>query len=275
MTRLITEWIRDMKDRVEAWDESLDRQVGGGLVFIAAKGAGRSEGEIVAAREKTKIAVIPITSGQGIIEEFSRSVASILEQMKFDVFITKHTDVAGIYEAKQRDADIVYLADDDRYIAMNLQNKRIGENDRATARGYTEVLEGMSLKTRGEGIRGKEVLILGYGRVGHEMYDYLEEKGAGITVYDYNEDRQNDLRREKRKMITSARKIRNYSLILDATSTGHWINPEMLADDVLIAAPGIPFSLDYEAEQKFKGRYVHDNLEIGTAVMLAYALGEE
>ena len=47
---------------------------------------------------------------------------------------------------------------------------------------------------------------------------------------------------------------------------------QALSKEALIAAPGIPLSLDAEAAETFKNQLVHDMLDIGTATMQATAL---
>ena len=66
--------------------------------------------------------------------------------------------------------------------------------------------------------------------------------------------------------------IRNFKYILDFTNEGGWLRREDLADDVLYVSPGVPYSMDEEAARYHENRAVHDNLEIGTAVMLAQCL---
>ena len=47
-----------------------------------------------------------------------------------------------VHEAYQSGADIVYMADDDRFISINLNKKKMADNEYATALGYTAALEG-------------------------------------------------------------------------------------------------------------------------------------
>ena len=121
----------------------------------------------------------------------------------------------------------------------------------------------------------QDILLLGYGRVGREIEKYLLEKEARLVIYDKDEDIRRKILAQGKVFLEKIEDMKRYELIMDATSTGPWITTDMLHKDVFIAAPGIPFSLDEETREDFQGRWVHDNLPIGTAVMLAYALGEE
>ncbi|MEG0157246.1 MAG: 3-methylornithyl-N6-L-lysine dehydrogenase PylD [Anaerovoracaceae bacterium] len=273
MTRLITEWIKEMDSTVALWNIEFKRITGMDLVELAAKGCGKSYQDLQRLSERLKVAVIPITSGEGIIGSFADSVAAIVAEMGFHTIVTGETDVAGLYEAEKEGADIVYFADDNRYLAMNLNQRALAENDRATATGYILALEGMLDKQQGETLRDKRVLQLGYGRVGKVMSELLVKKGAQVTVYDKHWERMEEALENNLAIIQDPLAIKNFTLITDATSEGPWLNKELLNKEALIAAPGIPYSLDEETEALYPNSSVHDNLEIGTAVMLGMALG--
>lgn len=272
MTRLKTEWIQNIEHDVKKWDASLKELTGAGLWELAMRGNGGNS-EIEKERGRCRVGAISITSGQGVISTFAESVAAIVDALGFEVYVSKKTDVNGIYEARNWGADIVFVADDDRFLALNLKNSYLGENDRGTARGYVEALRGMMEKNGLGDIAGRKVLLLGYGRVGREIEAYLLNKGAEPVIYDRDKDIQKEL--EGKQSIDSADKIKEYDLIMDATSTGPWISKDMLHPEALIAAPGIPFSLDEEAKKHFQGRWIHDKLPIGIAGMLVSAMGGE
>jgi len=179
MTRLITEWISDMEQTAADWDESLRRRAGLGYKELAARVSGCGMEALSQAADAYKVAVVPVTSGLGTIDTFSESVAAIVRAMGFEAFVTEATDVNGIYEACRRGADILYMADDDRYIALNLRNGKVGDNDIATARGYAEVLFQMA-----GSLKGEDAAVLGYGIIGPLMAQALMEKGAQVWIYD-------------------------------------------------------------------------------------------
>ena len=267
MTRLRAEWIVDIEENILECQDYLKEKSGLDFPALAAKVSGYPLSSLENSAAEIKVAVVPITTGLGIITSFSESVASVIRIMGFEAFVTEKTDVDGIYEAYQSKADILYMADDDRFIALNLCKNKIIDNNYATATGYVTVLEGIA-----KGLEGKTILLLGYGLVGKEIYQCLLKKGADVVVYDKLGWKLDKLQKEGVKIIRCQEEIAEFPLIIDATSEGAWINKEMLHKDAWIVAPGIPFSLDQEAEVDLKGRIIHDYLQIGAAAMLGLAI---
>ena len=188
MTRLKTEWIENIRYEAEDWDNALRDQTGAGLCELALRGSGTSRKEFEKAKKNCPVGVVSITGGQGVIGTFAESVASIVSAMGFTAEVAEKTDVNGFYEACSRGAHVVFMADDNRFLAVNLTKKALGENDRSTARGYVEALEGMMEKRGNVGLKGQTVLLLEYGRVGREIEKYLLEKEARLVIYDKDED---------------------------------------------------------------------------------------
>lgn len=268
MTRLRTEWIHDLENTAAAWDARLQEQIGMGYVELAAKVSGKSPQEIKSAAKNRKIAVVPITSGLGTIGSFSESVAAIVRAMGFHAVVTEATDVNGIYEAVDKiGADVLYMADDDRYLALSCPDGKTGDNNIATAQGYVEVLAKMA-----GGLRGRRTAVLGYGIIGKLMAEALAQKGARVAVYDKEKNKQKEVLADGYQWIKDSAGLKEYRYVADATSEGGWLTKEMLHADAHIAAPGIPLSLDDGAREALKGQYVHDLLEIGTVGMLGMAL---
>lgn len=273
MTRLISEWIMEMEETAADWNAALKRQIGLDFIDLAATAAKRSTEELKTAALTETVAVVPITSGLGTISSFAESVAAIVRTMGFRVFVTKCTDVNGIYEAYEKGAGIVFMADDDRYIALNRKKGSIGDNNIATAAGYVEALMSMAgLPQNCNGIRDVQVAVLGYGVIGQLMAAYLTEKGALISVYDKDIKKKAAVENDGYRWIGSTEELKQYRYIADATSEGNWLSADLLHDEVCIAAPGVPLSLMEEARQKYEGRYIHDFLEIGTACMMGFAI---
>jgi len=267
MTRLTTDWIADIEENIKGYGRNLKEKTGYNFVALAAKATGFSVTDIERAASEIKIGVIPITTGLGIIDSFTQSVTAIVREMGFKSFVTDGSDVDGIFEAYKRGADIIYMADDNRFIAMNLNKKKIADNNYATAIGYVTALEGM------EGtLAGKEVLLLGYGTLGQEILNCLKKKGAAITAYDKEKYKLILLSKNDVATIDDPSKIAKYRLVIDATSEGNWIHTDMLHPEAWIVAPGIPLSLDDKSCAAFEGRIIHDPLQIGVAVMLGLVL---
>lgn len=267
MTRLKTEWIRTIEEAASSWNDILKQKTGVGYIELAACISGNSVENIKAAVSEYKTAVVPVTSGEGVITDFAESVTAITAAMGFNSFVTDKTDVDGIYEAYMKSADIIYMADDNRYIAVNTKTGRISDNNKATAYGFAELLCLMA----GE-IKNKKTAVLGYGIIGRLMAEYLRNKGAVVYVYEQNDDLKGKIISDGYFCIENIRELKQFKYIADATNTGGWLGSDMLASDVLISAPGIPLSLDVQAAEQLKARYIHDLLEIGTAVMAGMAV---
>lgn len=276
MTRLITEWISDMEETAADWNDRLKAYTGMGYMELAAAVSERNVSDILHASETITVAAVPVTCGEGIIGNFAESVAAIVRAMGFKAFVTEYTDVDGLYEAKVRDADIVFMADDIRYVALNLINGNMSENNMATAYGYAEILRTMA-GARDGGMNGaltdKPVLVLGYGIVGQLMAERLTSMGGRVAVYEKDETKKVQVDSDGYLWV-NRKEIAEYNLIADATCEGGWLSADELYEEssVLIAAPGIPLLLDEKSAENLKGRYIHDMLEIGTAVMLGLAL---
>lgn len=264
MTRLIEDWIEDISDSIGEYEHELKSKSGYDYAGLAAAACGLSPDTIRLASACEKAAVIPVTTGLGEIGSFSGSVAAILRHMNIETFVTQKTDVAGIYEAHQKGASILFLADDQRFIAVNLTKNRVAENSQATAWGYAAALEGAV-----GSLKGKEVLVIGCGEVGRHALHCLKHKGAVPVAHDIDERVLAHLSDEGFKIITDTGRIREYPLMIDASSEGNWIHKGMLHPEAWVVTPGVPLSLTPEAYEFHRNRVIHDYLQIGVAVMLA------
>lgn len=267
MTRLITDWIADIEDTIKDRERDLKDKTGMDYAALAAKVSGCSASDIERAARQLKVAVVPVTTGQGIIGSFSESVAAVTRTIGFPSFVTRQTDVNGLHEAYKDGADIVFMADDDRFISINLNKKKMADNDYATASGYTAALEGAI-----GSFVGKEILILGCGAVGREFIRILKKKGTTFAIHDISGIRLAIARKEDASCIISPEEIKRYKYIIDATNQGGWLHREMLHPEAWIASPGIPLSLDQEMLEIYSDRLIHDPLQIGVASMLGLSL---
>lgn len=251
-----------MEEGCQRRDLELQEKTGLSLLELAAKAAGRDASELRRLAGDVLVAAVPVTAGLGVIGQFAQSVAAILRTTGFNCMVTDKSDVNGIYEAYTKGADLIFMADDDRFLAINTNTNKVSENNFATAAGYVAALEAMMSK-KGVDMKDAPVLVLGYGPVGKHAEEILLAKGARVTVFDKDPFQGKPNRPQD---------IIHFPYIIEATPQPAWIRKDMLSPEALIAAPGIPLGLDAEATETFKNQLVHDMLDIGTATMLATAL---
>ena len=125
------------------------------------------------------------------------------------------------------------------------------------------------MKRQGENIAEAKILQIGYGIVGRESAAILKAMGIDFDLYDNNPAAITDF---EGKTISTKEEIKDYQYILDFTNEGEWLHREDLRADVIYASPGVPYSMDEETAAAFEAQSVHDNLEIGTAIMLGESL---
>ena len=271
MTRLKTEWVEPMLTGMKEYNRILKRKTGMDLSGLMEYTFGISEEETEKYRNTTKVGVVPITQGEGIISCFSESIAAIVQSMGFDAEVMTHTDVDGIYEGYLKNCDVLFMADDDRYIAVNTNRHTVADNNYGTALGYVKILQAMKVleKDNLKKIRCP-ILVIGYGLVGKEAVKILEEMNEDFFVYDKN----SEVAAEAGKPVPEGAQIADFKYILDFTNEGDWLSADMLAEDACYSSPGVPCSLTEDARELLGDRAVYDNLEIGTAIMLGQALSE-
>ncbi|WP_164914417.1 3-methylornithyl-N6-L-lysine dehydrogenase PylD [Aminipila luticellarii] len=270
MTRLKTEWIEYMLEGMDEYNRQLKARTDMNLAELIKTTFHMKDEAFEQAKAVNKIAVIPITQGEGIIGSFSESVAAILESMGFEALVMEHTDIDGIYEASERGCDLLFFADDVRYLALNIKSGKVSDNNYATALGFIQGLQALMNK-HGKDIHQEKILLIGYGIVGREAEKILAKEKIDFDIFDKDDTAIKGL---PYPVLTERNQIKNYPYILDFTNEGEWLKKEFLHADLLYASPGVPYSMDEEAKTCFEERSIHDNLEIGTAVMLGQILAD-
>ena len=271
MTRLTTEWVEPMLTGMEDYNRVLKFRTGMNLCELMKRTFNFSCEYVDRMKKEIRVGVVPVTQGEGIIGCFSESIAAIVGSMGFSAEVMTHTDVDGIYEAYGRNCDVLFMADDDRYLAVNTNRHKTSDNNYATALGYIKVLEAM--KEMGKDYEKNikcPVLVIGHGLVGSEATEILDEMGTEYYVYDRNPEVQAGAKHPLPENLA----IADFKYILDFTNEGGWLSADQLAEDACYASPGVPCSLTEDARELLGDRAVYDNLEIGTAVMLGEALSE-
>lgn len=299
MTRLKEDWITSMAEEMAETEGTLKRRTGYTYRQLAARAAEMTDAVFCEKTKDIRAGVITITTGEGKIGSFAESIAGILRHMSIPTEIMERTDVDGLYEAHEKKLDVVFMADDDRFLGINLKNGKIGENNLGTAKGFVAALEGaieveerkleQVLKeepqmeenasaekcTEAAGkspLYKKDILIIGCGIVGRLMAKEVHQRGGNVVCWDMDPLRLEAMTKEGYEVLNAPHQISEYKYILDASSSGSWIEPGLLHPDSLYVSPGVPLSLTKEAEKEKKDQMVHDLLQIGVASMLALAL---
>jgi len=210
-------------------------------------------------RQKLLVACVPITGGEGIISDFNETVALILREFaNVQAFVTDAVDVAGINEAILKDADLVYIADDDVCLCRNLRTGVTSDNGFATGRGFASLLY-LSAQEKLDA----EVLVLGAGKVGAGAFHFLQARGASLRWYDLKETSAFDMDPTR---LAKDWQNQTWKYIIDATTCPTFIDAQHICPGAVIAAPGIPFGVTPAGVQK-AGLVIHDELETGIMSM--------
>ncbi|WP_400206972.1 3-methylornithyl-N6-L-lysine dehydrogenase PylD [Candidatus Methanomassiliicoccus intestinalis] len=264
MTRLTPEMIKNVPYTTRDRDSDLLNAIGIDMKGLAYEALGIRADEL--SMEDYSVAVVPVTSGKGVTSGFTESVCSIIQHLGMKPFLTQRTDIAGLADALSAKADLVFMADDDEFIALNVHTGTFSNNIRSTALGYFT-----ALKIAAQGLRGKEVLLIGAGRVGDKMADLLEAEEAVVTIADIDLAQAKAVQQKHADFKVSAsveEAVRNAKLILNA-SPGK-IPGEWLQEGVIVSSPGMPYSFDEEGLRKMK-TLIHDPLQIGVSVMAVWS----
>jgi pyrrolysine biosynthesis protein PylD len=269
MTRLNSKLISGMNETSADYDIELIQKSGLTLRQIAARTAGLSEEDLCEALRSENVSVIPVTAGQGVIEGFTQAVEAIIQHLECSCFITGSSDAAGLAEGIEKGATIVFMADDSRFIAVNLSQKRVIDNVEATGWSYAYALDACA-----GGLNGQDVLLIGAGRVGKHALCALDRLGAKVGVFDIDGSKVQPLidkyRIKREENLSDA--LDRYTLLFDASPAPDIIHPEHIKPETIIAACGIPIGLSDKARSLVEERLIHDPLQQGTAAMLALAV---
>ncbi|SLM29593.1 FAD dependent oxidoreductase [Desulfamplus magnetovallimortis] len=302
MTRLKSTDIEDIETGLESYDRSLFAKTGCNLAEIAMtansydyeKNEGYFNGKNI---KNFNIKVVPVTAGLGIISTFSETVCAILKHIGFKASVTKNKDSSGIAEAFEDEADAIMMSDDNRFVGINLNTRKVVDNSEATGRAFStalalmakgfereDVMMAKGLK-RANVIMAKKVartnvLVMGCGPVGQSAAETLINLGAKITLYDIAEKKAQLLKSKINKnflhnhknhieVATDIKKeLANHRLIIEATPVDDTIGKEFIYPETLVAAPGVPLGLSIEALNAIpENHLIHDKLELGVAVM--------
>jgi pyrrolysine biosynthesis protein PylD len=267
VTRLTTEDVKALSDRLGDFEAGLRDLTGLGLRELAMGTVAHPP--VCVPLYGARVAAVPITSGDGVIGGFADCVVAILRHLGCDAWVTAQPDVRGIQEAYDGATDVLFLADDHRFIALTTRNARCVDDDPATADGYVTALEAAA-----GSLLSRHVLLLGLGPVGRAAARRLVSRGAAVEVVEPDGSR---LRAAldvglKLQPVTLADGLSRCDLIFDATPSGGFIDAGDVSSITIAAVPGLPSAFTPAAQAALGARHIHEPLAIGVAVMAARAL---
>jgi len=266
VTRLSPDDVRGLNERLCVFEADLRAVTGLDLRKLAAAAADwPSDAHFLGAR----VAAVPVTTGEGIISGFADCVAAILRHLGCAACVTAEDDARGLQEAVDGGAEAVFLADDYRFIAVNLTRALCVDNDQSTAEGYVTALGAAA-----GGLLNRDVLLLGLGPVGLAAARCLVDGGALVHVVEPDEARLQAVLESGLKLgpMTLKDGLDACDLILDASPAADLIDAADVGMNSVAAVPGLPSAFTIEAQAALGPRHIHEPLAIGVAVMAARAL---
>lgn len=273
MTRLKTSDICDISSHLADYDYKLKTITGQSLMGIVSHAYGLDETRLINQIKTFCVHVIPVTAGQGVISNFSQTVFTILKYLGFDSVVTDQSDTSGLASAFEQKTDAVMMADDNRFVGINLHTHKVVDNCEATGRVFAAALDLMAA-----GLKDRDILVMGCGPVGEAAAKMFLELGARVALYDCNLSQAaslqkklfNDLKNYRIRVEEDvATKFSKYRYILEATPSKNTIPDELIFDHMLVAAPGVPLGISENGCKVLKNRLIHDKLELGVAAMAA------
>ena len=269
MTRLTTDDLKQGPIDLKAYEQRLQAATGMGLLELALETTDMTlEQYRTGVAALSWVAVIPITTGQGIIPGFSEQVADIGCFLGLPCKVTGGQDVVGLGEAVVGGSEIILLADDAAFLALNLRSRRLVDNTLATGEVYAAALAAAV-----GGVAERPVAVLGLGPVGQAAVGWLHSHGARLIVHDKDQRRQSDFlvgRADIRGAGSIGEILSETNLVLDATTSSNIIRVRELKCRLFLAAPGIPLGIDEPDSDMVQ--LIHDPLQLGVAAMAAQAL---
>ena len=267
MTRLTTEDVKALSDRLSEFEAGLRDITGLGLRELAMSTVAHPP--VCVPLYGARVAAVPVTSGEGVIGGFCECVAAILRHLGCDAWVTAQPDVRGIQEAFDGAAEVVFLADDFRFIALSTRQGRCVDDDPATADGYVTALEAAA-----GSLFSRHVLLLGLGPVGRAAARCLVSRGAAVEVVEPDEARLQAALDVGLKVqpVALADGLARCDLIFDATPSAGFIDVADVSPMTIAVVPGLPSAFTPAAQAVLGARHIHEPLAIGVAVMLARAL---
>ncbi len=270
MTRLTEGDVRHLTADLVAWEQGLRRLTGLSLAELAERACAADAGAAARLRG-ARIGIIPISAGLGFIPGFSECVAAILRHLGGDAFVTPQADVLGLQYAAEHGAEVVFAADDYRFIALSIRTGACVDNDSATAAGYVAALDAAVP------VADQPVLVIGLGPVGRAAARRLVDLGAHVLAAETDRGRARAAAAELNVRLVSLEEgLAACSSVVDAAPAADLISVDWVGERSVVVAPGLPPAATEAARAALGDRYVHEPLAVGVAVMaLAAIIGQE
>jgi 3-methylornithyl-N6-L-lysine dehydrogenase len=286
MTRLTPADVALLPQELDEIDAALCRATARGIGALGRLGAsglpdlpvgpsGPGTGQLVG----IEVAVVPVTVGKGLLAGFAQAVAAVAGFIGCSSRVTAETDVAGLAAAAEERARLVLLADDTRFICLDLLSGRLADNGEATGCGYAAALaNAILLRSPSAGGAGRggdrPVLVLGLGPVGRAAARWLVEADFEVLVYDPEPVRAAKAARERgiHRVLSPEEGLRRTEWILDASPAAGILDDRSLSSCAIVAAPGIPCGVGPAGAARLGDRLVHEPLALGVSTMLHMAL---
>ena len=266
MTRLTTTDVRRLAARLPKIDAGLRGVAGVDLHQLALRACGLDPGG--SPLPGARMAVVPISSGLGFIPFFSECVAVILRHLGCDAFVTAEPDVKGLQEAAGGGAEAVFLADDDRFVALNIHSGACADDDPCTANGFAAALDAAA-----GGVGGRPVLVMGLGPVGRAAARRLADMGAHVLAAEPRRSRAQAAKADYGVTLVTLRAgLAATGLVFDATPVAGLVDTDWVGPGSIAAVPGLPSAFTPAAQALLGARHIHEPLAVGTAVMAVEAL---
>jgi pyrrolysine biosynthesis protein PylD len=267
MTRLTEQDVKGLTRDLEAFEKRLVAATSLDLRSLALRTV-TSDERCVQLRG-ARVAAVPMSSGEGVIPGFTACVVAVLLHLGCDAWATSQPDVSGMQAAVAAGASVLFLADDRRFVALNVVRACSVDNDPATADGYATALEGAA-----GGLGGRDVLLLGLGHVGRAAARRLTARGATVFAAEPDEERVAAAREVglEFELVDLAAGLARCDLVYDACPAAGIIDVSDLRPGVIAAAPGMPSAFTAAAQEVLGLRHIHEPLAVGVAVMAARAL---
>ena len=291
MTRLLPTDIADLGFNWPEFAQNLLDLTGLDLLSLAAEALDLPPEEAGGKLAGKLVAVVPDTSGDGIIEGFSETLVRVAERLGCRARVTG-PDAGGFEEAKNWGADFILSSNDDDFVCLNAKTGARAENGWATGLAFAQVLWRMAGRAQSEAglsggtlsgetlergdlaegtLSGETVLVIGAGPVGSSAAWRLSRLGAQTVIRDVLPAKAKNLALSVPGAVpwSPSQGIipGDFKFILEASNSDEVWPEESLALGSVISCTGMPFS--FRPSPRY--RLWAEPLATGTAAMLLAA----